>query len=236
MPATASYHHGNLRESLVQAAIEVARTSGPDGLALRDLARRVGVSHNAAYRHFADRDALVAEVARRGMAGLVAAMRSGLEQVEAAGSGSGSGDPVLRARRRLAEIGRGYVAFALAEPGLFRVAFSSYPHAPGPAGAVEPGPAEPADPPEVDPFGLLNQVLDELVEVGFLHPEARPGAEIMCWSAVHGFAMLHLDGPLSGEADDVRAAALDHVLVSIDRGYAATTGSTAGALEALLPG
>jgi AcrR family transcriptional regulator len=210
MPA-ASYHHGNLRESLVEAAIDVARDRGPEGLAVRDLARRVGVSHNAAYRHFADRDALVAEVALRGMAGLVAAMQAGLDEVRAT-------EPVLRARLRLAAIGRGYVDFALGEPGLFRVAFSSYPH-------LE---AKPEAPPGADPFGLLNSTLDELVDVGFLHPEARPGAEIMCWSAVHGFALLHLDGPLGGEADDVRAAALEHVLAAVDRSYAATTGAATG--------
>lgn len=214
MPA-ASYHHGNLRESLVAAAIDVARERGPEGLALRDLARRVGVSHNAAYRHFADRDALVAEVALRGMVGLVGAMQARLDEVP---SGPDV-DPVLRARRRLVAIGRGYVEFALAEPGLFRVAFSSYP------GAGEGGTKGEA-PSDADPFGLLNQTLDELVAVGFLHPEARPGAEIACWSAVHGFSQLHVDGPLGGEADDVRAQLLDHVLLTIDRSYAATTGAT----------
>ncbi len=207
MSAAASYHHGNLRESLVTAAIAVAREHGPEGLALRDLARRVGVSHNAAYRHFADRDALVAEVARRAMAGLVASMQRRLDTVTAT-------DPVLRARRRLAETGRGYVHFALGEPGLFRVAFGSYPQGP-----------DPSDETDVDPFGVLVSCLDELVEVGFLHRDARPGAEITCWSAMHGFAVLHLEGPLGDEADAVREQALASVLVTIDRSYAATTGS-----------
>ena len=62
-----SYHHGNLRESLIEAGIELARSQGPDGVVLREVARRAGVSHNAAYRHFADREALLAEIARHGM-------------------------------------------------------------------------------------------------------------------------------------------------------------------------
>ena len=66
------YHHGNLRPVLVDTAVELARTTGPDGVVLREVARRAGVSHNAAYRHFADRAALLAEVSDCAMADLEA--------------------------------------------------------------------------------------------------------------------------------------------------------------------
>ena len=68
------YHHGNLRPVLVDTAVELARTTGPDGVVLREVARRAGVSHNAAYRHFDDRAALLAEVSDRAMSDLEQAM------------------------------------------------------------------------------------------------------------------------------------------------------------------
>jgi hypothetical protein len=77
-------------------------------------------------------------------------------------------------------VGRAYVEFALAEPGLFEVAFSA------PADGDHAG----------GPYALLNRALDDLVEVGVLPPDRRPGAEVACWASVHGFAMLHLHGPL----------------------------------------
>lgn len=203
---TASYHHGNLRESLVEAAVALARDVGPEGLVLREVARRVGVSHNAAYRHFADRDELITEVARHGLGELVGAMQQRLDGVTTT-------DPVRRARRRLAELGRGYVDLALAEPGLFRVVFVAYP-------AV-------SDRDEVttpDPLQMLCDCLDDLVEVGWLAAAQRPDAEISCWSAVHGFAVLHLEGPLRGSDPVARDAALTHLLTAVDRGYGATTG------------
>lgn len=203
MSAT-SYHHGNLREALLETAVRAVREDGPDDWSLRDLSRRVGVSHNAAYRHFANRDELVAAVAETTMQLLVDALEARLATVTAT-------DPVLRARRRLAEVGRGYVAFALAEPHLFRLAFRS-------TTVTDPSPA-----PERDPYGTLSRALDDLVDVGFLAPSARPGAEITCWSAVHGFSILALDGPLGAATDAELAAALEQVLVSIDRSYAATT-------------
>lgn len=204
---TTPYHHGHLREALVAAAVDAVREQGPDGWSLRDLSRRVGVSHNAAYRHFADRDDLVAVVSADTMGRLVDALEARIARVDAA-------DPVLRARRSLAETGRGYVDFAVGDPHLFRLAFASR--------AVH----DPSPPADRDPYGVLSRVLDDLVTVGFLAADARPGAETTCWSAVHGFASLSIDGPLRDASEAERAAELDHILVAIDRSYAATTGAT----------
>lgn len=201
-----SYHHGNLRTTLLEAAVAAVAEHGPQALVLRDLARQVGVSHNAAYRHFSDREELVTEVAAIAMERLVATIQRRLALVSA-------DDPALLARRRLAETGRGYVDFATSETGLFRLAFAS------PATVATVGSA-----PSRDPLGVLSAGLDDLVAVGFLSAEARIDAEATCWSAVHGFATLHLDGALPGDERE-RETALDRLLVAIDRSYGATTGS-----------
>ncbi|MCY4727205.1 TetR/AcrR family transcriptional regulator [Nocardioides sp. STR2] len=196
----APYHHGNLREALVEAGVEVVRDGGPEALSLRELARRVGVSHAAAYRHFADREALVDAVAERAMHALLAVVHDRLAQVDEV-------DPVIRARRRLVQIGVGYVDFALTEPGLFRLLFTAYPE-----------PPEGKDPDGEDPYSMLNAALDELVAVGYLDPRDRPGADVTCWSAVHGFSVLNVEGPLRGMAEPDRDAALTGLLLGIDRG------------------
>ena len=200
------YHHGRLRDALIDEAVKAVRHEGPGGLGIRSLARSIGVSHNAAYRHFADRDDLVAAVVDRMRADLMTAIRSRCDEVSA-------DDPVLRARRRLAETGRAYVEYAISEPGLFRLAFGEF------ASAADPQSLE------TGPLQLLGQALDELVEVGFLDPEARVDAELTCWSMVHGFSVLCIDGPLRQSTPAERSAALDRVLVAIDRSYGATTGS-----------
>lgn len=220
MSAREGYHHGHLREALVEAAIGLAAESGPSGIVLRAVTRQVGVSPNAAYRHFADRDALLAEVAHRAMGGLVAAMQRRQEGLPDAG------DAQQRAVARLEAIGQGYVDFALAEPGLFRVCFAAPPEvvladAPTYAATSTEQPADDAVAAEAaphlgaDPFAVLNRALDDLVDVGWLPAERRPGAEVLCWSVVHGFATLHLDGPLAGtpaaDREQALAAALAHV-------------------------
>ena len=202
--ATTPYHHGNLRDALVEAAVDVVREGGPEALSLRELARRVGVSHAAAYRHFADREALVDVVADRGLEGLVSRVHRRLDAVEEA-------DPVTAARRRLVEIGVGYVEFALAESGLFRLLFTAYPAPPDGSG----------DEPGEDPYGMLNAALDDLVAVGFLDADLRAGADVTCWSAVHGFAVLNVEGPLRGLSAEERNATLSALLLGIDRGFGA---------------
>ncbi|WP_370291080.1 TetR/AcrR family transcriptional regulator [Nocardioides sp.] len=202
--AGTSYHHGNLRTALVEAGVDAVRELGPDGVALRDLARRVGVSHNAAYRHFSDRDELLAAIADVGMTALT---ESGAARLAAVSDP----DPVRRARLRLRELGRGYIDFARRERGLFRVAFAGYP-------SLESAPAmDLADSEHAGPFGQLNDCLDDLVRVGYLSPDARAGAEFACWAAVHGMSMLLLEGPLQKVPDEVATAIIDHMLTAIDR-------------------
>jgi AcrR family transcriptional regulator len=194
------YHHGNLRPVLVDTAVELARRTGPDGVVLREVARRAGVSHNAAYRHFEDRAALLAEVSDRAMADLEQAMRSRMAKVALT-------DPVARATERLKETGRAYVDFAVREPGLFAVAFT-VPEQPVRHDAETAG----------GPYGVLNAALDDLVACGALSPERRLGADVACWAAVHGFASLHVDGPLRDSPTEVRNALLEGVLAVIHRG------------------
>ena len=194
----APYHHGNLRAALIDSAAELARVEGPSGVVLREVARRTGVSHNAAYRHFADREELLEAVSQLGMERLEQAMLAGIASVR-------SRDPVVRSRRRLAEVGRAYVHFALAEPGLFEVAF---------AAKELPDP----DAPATGPYGVLQSALDEMVETGALPRSRRRGADTVCWAGVHGFAMLHLRGPLTQVPPEQREATLDALLGTLARG------------------
>jgi AcrR family transcriptional regulator len=195
------YHHGNLRETLVEAGVELARTGGPDAVVLRAASRQAGVSHNAAYRHFADHDELLTAVAARCMAELAHLMAERTRAVRVR-------DPVRRGRARLEAVGRAYVDFAVSEPGWFRTAFAGHPA----------GPGERATPPEDDPYALLSARLDELVEVGALPPERRPGAEQAAWSMVHGLSNLLLDGPLRDLSPDEREDATRTALAVVRRG------------------
>ncbi|BDV29575.1 TetR/AcrR family transcriptional regulator [Microbacterium terricola] len=184
------YHHGNLREALIATGLTATRESGSRAIVLRDIARRVGVSPNAVYRHFADRDALLAAVALRIQEGMVERMLS-LTTAPAPG--------MTTARTRLHAVGVGYISFALAEPGWFEVAFAA------PDALIDELPAPGELPP---PLASLSSALDALVASGELAPAARPGAEWPCWSAVHGFALLALHGPLQGlSVEEVQAAA-----------------------------
>jgi AcrR family transcriptional regulator len=196
--STKPYHHGNLRAALVEAGAELARTSGPEGVVLREVARRTGVSHNAAYRHFTDRDELLSAIAELANQQLEHAMLERLAEVTET-------EPGARARARLRATGRAYVEFALAEPGLFNVAFC-------PVDAAD------ATPDGASPYVLLGEVLDELVEARALSPEGRLGADVVCWSAVHGLSVLLLDGPLRELSAEERAACLEKLLATVELG------------------
>jgi AcrR family transcriptional regulator len=204
------YHHGNLREALVQAGVELAREGGPNAVVLRAASRQAGVSHNAVYRHFAGQEDLLAAVALRCMSQLSLLMIERMSLVTAR-------DRVRRAGSRLDAIGRAYIDFARTEPGWFRTAFSSaQPH---PTDGSTGTPA--ADAESVpNPYDVLGTALDELVEVGALTPQRRVGAEYAAWSAVHGLSSLLLDGPLRDLPEPEVERAISTVLAVTKRGLA----------------
>jgi AcrR family transcriptional regulator len=199
--ARTTYRHGDLRRALIAAGLDMARAGGPDAIVLREATRRTGVAPNAAYRHFADRRGLQSAVsmAARGM--VAAAMADEQEHLPAVG------DPCEAARARMIAVGVAYLRFAQTEPGWFRTAFTV------PTSLVE-GAAEG----DLSPFALLADALDEMVVVGALLPERRAGAEFAAWSAVHGLAMLVLEGPLRGLDPDQRRFAAQRVLAMVERG------------------
>jgi AcrR family transcriptional regulator len=181
---------GAVREGLVAAGLELARTGGPDAVVLREATRMVGVVPNAAYRHFADRDELLAAVCAAAMAELASRMAAGVARVRGPHA-----DPTA-ARHRLAAIGTAYLEFAHAEPGWFATAFAV------PAQHAYGAPRDGSS--DRSPLGQLRTVLDELVEAGVLDPRRRDGIEYPIWATVHGTAVLAGPGPLRGVPEATR--------------------------------
>jgi AcrR family transcriptional regulator len=169
------------------------------------------VSHNAAYRHFANQEDLLAAVADRCLNKLGMLMIERADRVRFR-------DPARRAKARLNAIGRAYIEFARTEPGWFRAAFTSArPH----DAPVRPGQTPLSDgsmPAPTNPFAVLNARLDELVVAGALRPQRRQGAEFAAWSGVHGLSSLLLDGPLRELPEPAVEQAIDVVLAAIERG------------------
>ena len=199
-PERRSYRHGDLPAALLSTGIELARSGGPQAVVLREATRRVGVSPNAAYRHFADHRALLRAVCAAAMGQLARAMERELQAVPEL-------PPAQTAVARLRAVGAGYLRYAQDEPGLFRTAFT--------AADELTDDDDPTGAGGLPPFGLLEAALDELVAVGVLLRERRPGAELTAWSAVHGLSMLLIDGPLKhldrASADAAGQRLLGHV-------------------------
>ncbi|HEX4016151.1 MAG TPA: TetR/AcrR family transcriptional regulator [Frankiaceae bacterium] len=196
---THPYHHGSLRSALVDAGVQLAREGGPGAIVLREVARRIGVSPNAAYRHFAALPELSDAVAEAALAALAASMRRELDAIP------DRDDPLMV----LLAVGRGYVHFALDEPGLFAAAFSR------PKDHIDPELYTPDG--QRSATGLLHDALDGLAAAGLLVPQDRDAAITMAWASVHGLAMLLL-GPLGGVAPADREPMIDAALGLVCRG------------------
>src|SRR5262245_49421719 len=168
------YHHGNLRKALLESAIGLISEVGPAGFTLRELSRRAGVSHNAPYRHFRDRDALMAAVATEGFRELTRTM------LRAADEESGALDRLKRA-------GLAYIAFALRRPEHFTAMFDA------PTSVkTHPDSAEAAE----EAFGALVTFVKNCLEKGRLTPGDPHQFALLAWSMVHGVAKLAVTGRL----------------------------------------
>jgi AcrR family transcriptional regulator len=205
-PKRSTYRHGDLHHALLAAGTELARAGGPDAVVLREATRRVGVAPNAAYRHFADRRALLDAVCAASQSLLAVAIEQELARVGT----NGGRDDVARARLRA--VGTAYLRFAQKEPGLFRTAFSAS------HDLAKVGDPARAGPSGLSPLQLLGSVLDELVDAGVLPRERRAGAEFLAWSSVHGLAMLLIDGPLRALDQKKRHAIVERLLDMVEHG------------------
>jgi AcrR family transcriptional regulator len=198
-----SYHHGDLANALTGAAIDLARKGGPEAVVLREAARKVGVSATAAYRHFAGHGDLIHTVKEAAQVRLADSMAAELAASERLP------DPAADGERRLRALGRAYVAFALAEPGLFRTAFCR-----SDKGFEEATAAML----ESRAFQMLTETLDDLVAAGRISAARRPFGETAAWSTMHGLAVLLLDGPLANLPEPERQGLIDGVVDTVING------------------
>ncbi|KQT14778.1 TetR family transcriptional regulator [Methylobacterium sp. Leaf399] len=171
-----SYHHGNLKEALIEAARRFIAERGVGGFTLVDAARLVGVTPAALYRHFRGREALLEEVAGRGFTDLAARLAKAV---------GGKGTPLERFTR----MGEAYLAFAEEEPGYYAAIFESRSAGLGAATAAEPAAARPS------PFDLLVESLRSTFPDGFGAIDPRFIA-MEVWALAHGLATLSAAGQL----------------------------------------
>lgn len=168
------YHHGELRSALIVAAEAWMRDRGNWAFTLRELARDLGVSHNAPYRHFPDKASLLSALAERGFGRLGARLDRHLDL---------DPDPITRVRA----LASGYVGFARDEPAVFRLMFgddlSGYPDPALHAAAAT-------------AFARLSDAIEAGVEAGLLRPDPDGVHPITAWALVHGLAGLAIDGRL----------------------------------------
>jgi AcrR family transcriptional regulator len=167
------YHHGNLREVLLGAAIRLIAEVGPTAFTLREVARRAGVSHNAPYRHFRDRDDLIEAVAAQGFRELTRAMAD-------------AAAPKTDALERLKSAGLGYVTFALRRPEHFTVMFDA------PTSERK----HPDSPEAKLAFSTLMSFVKDCQEAGRLPAADLHQMALLAWTMVHGIAKLAITGRL----------------------------------------
>jgi len=172
-----AYHHGDLREALVQAALREAERGGPESISLKALARQLGVSQPAPYRHFADREALLAAVTAEAFRQFNTVLRESMRRPSK--------------RSKLSRIARATLDFGLQRNGIYRLMFASRTM----AGASKGSELHQA---AVETFALVLEAL-EAPAVGLL----RERYALQIWAALHGVVMLAEQGLLTGQVAQI---------------------------------
>jgi AcrR family transcriptional regulator len=175
-----SYHHGNLKEALVRAALELIAKKGPAGFTFAEAARAAGVSPAAPYRHFRDRDELLADVARRGFEQFEAALKRAWDE--------GRPDPVTAFER----VGGAYLEFVRDQPAYYSAMFES-----GVSPDIDPALRAAGD----RAFAVLRHAAETLVAQ--MPERGRPPALMV---ALHVWALTHGIASLFGRGDAARRA------------------------------
>ncbi len=197
-----AYHHGDLRRSLMDAALGLVASHGVQGFTLREAARAAHVSHNAPYRHFPSRTHLLVELAIEGQGLLLAALQTAVAKK-------------VDQRERIVRLGVAYMDFAVAHTAHFRVMFSS---------EVARNRTDALSAAQNATFRFFECELEAAAEDGLLRPGAVQSQALVGWSALHGAAMLVLDGVLHNTAvgaklkpRDIARLMLESLLTGIER-------------------
>lgn len=194
--ARKTYHHGDLKNALIKAGIEILSKEGVAGLSLRKVARKAGVSHAAPYAHFADKQALIAAISTEGYRRLY-------ERIAAAAARH-QDDPL----QQLVEASWAYVEFALEEPDHFRITLS---------GVVE---REKEYPAFVEmsqkSFAAVVRITEACQAAGVLEEGPPDLVAVSLWGLVHGIASLTLEGQVSHSILD-RMSVRDLLIFSLSK-------------------
>jgi AcrR family transcriptional regulator len=175
------YHHGDLRRALIEQALRIVDRDGAEGLTLRGVGAALAVSRTALYRHFADKEALLAAVASEGFRLLREALLEGWER-------EGRGSAGFEA------MGAAYLRFAVEHPAHYRVMFGRF---------VDSGERDPALEAESETaFGALVDALTAMQRDGLARADDPLLQARFVWSVTHGIAMLVIDGQLRGCDED----------------------------------
>lgn len=176
-PRDGRYHHGDLRSALIEEGLAQLDVKAPDAVSLREIARNVGVSATAVYRHFPDKAALLDALCGVGGERLAEAFQEAMSEA-------------TDQRAAFRAMGRAYVKFALRNPSIFRLMMTQARKSDGERNALADATAK--------PFGMLSETLNALMPADASKKD-RKIRRLQAWSMVHGLAMLMLDGQVPAD-------------------------------------